>query len=109
MPEEAAATVYALRPVWYTSKETPENAAAPGMYGLIAEEVAEVDPTLVYWVPDDDEASPAGAERPEAVHYQQLGPRCWSRRCKGSGSGSRSWKPSWRRGRRRLRLRCGSC
>lgn len=41
------------------------------MYGLIAEEVAEVDPTLVYWVPDENEPE---MERPEAVPYMQLCP-----------------------------------
>lgn len=57
--------------MWYTAKEDADNPDARSMYGLIVEEVAEVDPTLVYWVPD--EANP-GAERPESVHYIQLGP-----------------------------------
>jgi hypothetical protein len=71
MPEEVAAVIDALRPVWYTAKEDADNPEAQGMYGLIAEEVAEVDPTLVYWVLDEENP---GTERPEAVHYQQLGP-----------------------------------
>ena len=54
--------------MWYTAKDSP--AASQGMYGLIAEEVAAVDPTLVYSVPDEEQP---GAERPESVHYQQLG------------------------------------
>lgn len=70
-PEEAAAIIFALRPVWYMPKVDEGNAAAQGLYGLIAEEVAEVDSTLVYWVPDEETP---GAERPEAVHYMQLGP-----------------------------------
>ena len=70
-PGEADATIDALRPVWYTPKEDADNPVAQGMYGLIAEEVAEVDPTLVYWVPDEEKSV---TERPEAVHYMQLGP-----------------------------------
>ena len=57
--------------MWYTAKEDAGTPEAQGMYGLIAEEVATVDPTLVYWVPDE---ANLGARRPEAVHYQQLGP-----------------------------------
>lgn len=40
-------------------------------YGLIAEEVSAVDPNLVYWTPDKDDAR---GEREESVHYQMLAP-----------------------------------
>jgi hypothetical protein len=67
--EEAAATIDGLRPVWYTARDAP--ATSQGMYGLIAEETAEVDPTLVYWAPDAE--NPGAGGRPEAVHNMQLG------------------------------------
>ena len=57
--------------MWYTAKEDADTPEAQGMYGLIAEEVAEVDPTLVYWAPDEERP---GEERPESVHYLQLAP-----------------------------------
>jgi hypothetical protein len=37
-----------LRPVWYRSKAVNDNAKW-SWYGLIAEEVAEIDPRLVHW------------------------------------------------------------
>ena len=43
--------VWRLRPVWYRSKcETDRKDW--GWYGLIAEEVAEIDPRLCFWGPD---------------------------------------------------------
>ncbi len=100
--------------MWYTAKEDAGTPEAQGMYGLIAEEVATVDPTLVYWVPDE---ANLGARRPEAVHYQQLGPLA-IKALQGRGTGSRSWRagrrrprrgrPSWRAERLRSRPGCGS-
>ena len=44
----ADAFVAQVRPVWYRSKSGADNANW-GWYGLIAEEVAEIDPRLVHW------------------------------------------------------------
>lgn len=71
--------VLKLRPVWYRSK-TEADRADWSWYGLIAEEVAEIDPRLVHWKYDKyDEGEngkpiPAeGAELiPNGVQYDRL-------------------------------------
>jgi hypothetical protein len=55
--------VLALRPVWYRSKCEGDNPSW-GWYGLIAEEVKEVDPTLVQY---------GGKGEPEGVDYVRVG------------------------------------
>lgn len=50
----AEAFVDAARPVWYRSRSKHDNPAW-GFYGFIAEEIAEIEPALVYWnYPDSD-------------------------------------------------------
>lgn len=46
---EYADKVLDLRPVWYRSKAEADN-PAHGFWGLIAEDVAEIDPRLVHWI-----------------------------------------------------------
>jgi len=68
-----------LRPVWYRSK-TEVDRADWSWYGLIAEEVAEIDPRLVHWKYDeyvedkDGTSKPAeGAELiPNGVQYDRV-------------------------------------
>lgn len=60
-----AARVWDLRPVSYRALEA--DAEAHKAYGFIAEEVAEVDPRLVFWGPDED-----GERRVEGVNYDQV-------------------------------------
>jgi len=49
-----SANVYKLRPIWYRSKANDDNQQW-SWYGLLAEEVAEVEPRLVHWgyMPED--------------------------------------------------------
>lgn len=50
----ASANVFKLRPIWYRSKANDDNQKW-SWYGLLAEEVAEVEPRLVQWgyMPED--------------------------------------------------------
>jgi hypothetical protein len=59
-------TIRALRPITYRSKAPADN---PGLrwFGLIAEEVSEVDPRLVHYIRDA-----GGNDIPEAVQYERL-------------------------------------
>ena len=63
--------VLTLRPVWYRSKADADPASW-GYWGLIAEEVAEIDPRLVHWAHQDDQyetvvIAPAERARKEIV------------------------------------------
>lgn len=49
-----ADAILAARPVWYRSTADADNPAW-GYYGLIAEEVAELDPRLVHWGYQEDQ------------------------------------------------------
>jgi hypothetical protein len=60
--------IFDLRPVWYRSNATLNNSQW-SHYGLIAEEVAEVDPRLVYFSENE-----AGELEPEGVQYDRLVP-----------------------------------
>lgn len=85
MGDEFADAILELRPVWYKSlgDHDPESW---GYWGLIAEEVAEVDARLVHWgCPDSYEAvndengepvPPTAADmtEPEGVQYERLVP-----------------------------------
>lgn len=51
---EYADRVLDARPVWYRSKADADNSAW-GYYGLLAEELAEIDPRLVHWGFHDDQ------------------------------------------------------
>ena len=59
-------TVRALRPITYRSKAPADNPALR-WFGLIAEEVSEIDPRLVHYTCDAD-----GKEVPDAVQYERL-------------------------------------
>jgi hypothetical protein len=76
-----------LAPVYYRSTAA-RDPAGWSWYGLVAEEVAEIDPRLVHWGHQEDQYEPAGdgAEergecrlrpgaklRPDAVQYDRLG------------------------------------
>jgi hypothetical protein len=52
----SSANVFKLRPIWYRSKANDDNQSW-SWYGLLAEEVAEVEPRLVQWgyLPEDYE------------------------------------------------------
>jgi hypothetical protein len=81
MDTNLADAVLTLRPVWYRSKAERDNPNW-GWWGLIAEEVAEIDPRLVHWgyLPEDYEETGThqrvlklGAELvPDAVQYDRI-------------------------------------
>jgi hypothetical protein len=56
-----------LAPVWYRSS-VPHDRSEWSWYGLIAEEVAEIDPRLVHWHTDED----TGETVPDGVQYERL-------------------------------------
>jgi hypothetical protein len=73
-----------LRPVWYRSKADGDNSKW-SWYGLIAEEVAEIDPRLVHWSYADDSyeveevdgvikktPKPDAEMIPDGVQYERL-------------------------------------
>lgn len=60
-----AVRVWDLRPVSYRALKADE--AAHKSYGFIAEEVAEIDPRLVFYGQDED-----GKPRVEGVNYDQV-------------------------------------
>ena len=82
--DEYADIVFELRPVWYRST-TGNDPEEYSYYGLIAEEVAQVDPRLVHFgatadcgcVEDEDghiEHEQACLTEPESVFYERLVP-----------------------------------
>lgn len=68
MSDTAVHAVLGMRPVWYRSR-CAEDPPEWSYYGLIAEEVAEIDPRLVDWRKDE-----AGELIPESVMYDRLVP-----------------------------------
>jgi hypothetical protein len=54
LAELNSANIYSMRPVWYRSTCANDNQDW-SWYGLIAEEVAELDPRLVHWGYGDDQ------------------------------------------------------
>ena len=68
--EQALINVMKLRPVWYRSNtETTSDRADFSWYGLIAEEVHEIDPRLVhYW----DQGRGDRGLKPKSVAYERL-------------------------------------
>ena len=48
MQEKYSELIYKMRPVWYRSTEESDN-PNNGYWGLIAEELAEIDPRLVFF------------------------------------------------------------
>jgi hypothetical protein len=86
LDDDHANIIFRLRPVWYRST-TGNDPAGWSYYGLIAEEVAEVDPRLVHFgastdctCPKDDEGNLVGDHdvscltEPEGVQYDRLVP-----------------------------------
>ena len=63
-----ADAVFSLRPVWFRSVAQGDNSEW-SYYGFIAEEVASVDPRLVYFGRDE-----SGALVPEGVQYDRVVP-----------------------------------
>jgi hypothetical protein len=76
---EYSENVLKLRPVWYRSK-TEIDRADWSWYGLIAEEVAEIEPRLVHWkydeyVEDEDGTSKPAEDAkliPNGVQYDRV-------------------------------------
>jgi hypothetical protein len=66
--EERYDALLALRPVWYRSKCERDNPDW-SYYGLIAEEVAEIDPRLVHWTRAEDDT---GTLIPDGVMYDRV-------------------------------------
>jgi hypothetical protein len=60
-----AERVLALEPVWYRSKSDADKPEW-SWFGLIAEDVATIEPRLVHWMQDGDELIPDG------VQYERL-------------------------------------
>lgn len=80
MDTSAANVVFALRPVWFRST-SPHDPEGWSYYGLIAEEVAEVDPRLVSFGARENCGCDADADHvaecltePEGVYYDRLVP-----------------------------------
>lgn len=65
-----ADAILQLRPVWYRSLADADRDDW-SYYGLIAEEVATVEPRLVHYA--QDPTSESGALRPDGVQYDRLG------------------------------------
>lgn len=66
--EYSEAAVYTSRPVWFRST-CQDDRNDWSHWGFIAEEVAEIDPRLVAWGPDEN-----GTLRPEGVQYDRFVP-----------------------------------
>ena len=62
-----SARLWDLRPISYRAVHTANDENSPVYYGLIAEEVAEVDPRLCFWGLDAD-----GLPQVEGVKYDQV-------------------------------------
>jgi Chaperone of endosialidase len=60
-------SIYQMRPVWYRSLCEMDRKDW-SWYGLIAEEVAKIDPRLVHW----GEVKKDGTQEPEGVMYDRL-------------------------------------
>ena len=85
MTDEYADAILNLRPVWFKSLSDKDNADW-GYWGLIAEEVAEIDPRLVFWQTEelvnqenaDGEIEqvlvPLATPEPEGVQYDRITP-----------------------------------
>jgi hypothetical protein len=54
--------IFQMRPVWYRSTADTIDDPTKSFYGLIAEEVAKIEPRLVHW----------GEDGPEGVQYERL-------------------------------------
>lgn len=50
-----------LTPVWYRSTSSVDNAGW-SWFGLIAEDVAKIEPRLVHWTPEEDKLIPDGVQ-----------------------------------------------
>lgn len=66
LSERLAEQVLSLEPVWYRST-SPHDKAGWSWIGLIAEDVAAIEPRLVHWRVDDH-----GEMVPDAVQYDRL-------------------------------------
>lgn len=84
LEDEYADVIFELRPVWYRST-TGNDPDGHSYYGLIAEEVAEVEPRLVHFGPSSDcsceedeeghiEHEQSCVMEPEGVFYERLVP-----------------------------------
>ena len=67
LPSEVSSRVLELRPIRYRSKAAADDATA-WWYGLIAEEVAKVEPRLVHYAPDEV----SGESIPDGVQYERV-------------------------------------
>ena len=67
LDQSLSANIYQMRPVWYRSKCAMDRKDWSYL-GLIAEEVAEIEPRLVHW----GEVKEDGTQEPEGVMYDRL-------------------------------------
>jgi hypothetical protein len=67
LQQSISENIYKMRPVWYRSKGELDNKDW-SYYGLIAEEVAEIEPRLVHWSQKDEN----GKQEPEGLMYDRL-------------------------------------
>jgi hypothetical protein len=81
LQHEVADKILGLRPVWFKTKENnPDNPEGWSYVGLIAEEVAEVEPRLVFYKTVEIEYNEDGTQKhvvlenpePEGVQYDKL-------------------------------------
>ena len=91
---EEASAVLDLRPVSFRAK-ADSSSSSKRIYGFIAEEVAAVDPLLVYYASqkrNDGEAAAATGEEEviEGVHYERVAPLLRARRPRPEGHGAAS-------------------
>jgi len=80
LEEERSASILDFRPVWYRSTAEADRSDW-SWYGLIAEEVAEIEPRLVHWTYLDDAYEEVDGEKqlkpdaemvPDGVQYDRL-------------------------------------
>jgi hypothetical protein len=75
VPSDTAERILALSPVRYRSTAQGDRPEWT-FYGLVAEDVAEIDPRLVHWTPaggDAEAGTGTAALVPDAVQYDRIG------------------------------------
>ena len=70
LEDSYADKILELRPVWFNSTCKSDNAEW-GFWGLIAEEVAEVDPRLVFWKTENETTTLEDKLNPDTNQIEQ--------------------------------------
>ena len=67
LADDFSEKIYEMRPVWYRSKAEADNPDW-SYFGLIAEEMAEIEPRLVHFTADED----GNRTVPDGIQYERL-------------------------------------